>query len=410
MSASGPLVGLRVLDLGHVLAGPFAATLLADLGADVIKVEDPRRGDTIRSLGPQHEGVPIWWKVAGRNKRSLTLKLSTERGRALLLQLVAEMDILIENFRPGTLERWSLGPEILWERNPRLVILRISGFGQGPEGAQRPGFGRVGEAMSGAVHLTGEADGRPLHVGFSLGDATTGLLGAVGVLAALRSRDQTGRGEIVDVALFEALFRMIEWQLPMAEQLGAPVHRAGNAFPIGYAVGGSYKAADERWVTISAATEASIRAVLSIVGGSELAEDARFADFAARTEPGRMEQIDHYVAQWIAAHDSQDAIRIFGEADVAAGLVYDATMILRDQFFRERGAVVSVPDAELGELSMPGVVPHLTRQPGTIRWAGPRLGEHNDEILRDLGLGDDEIGELLEEGVIASPQPTASRG
>jgi formyl-CoA transferase len=403
MSAGGPLVGLRVLDLGHVLAGPFAATLLADLGADVIKIEDPRRGDTIRSLGPQHEGVPLWWKVAGRNKRSLTLQLRSERGRALLLRLVADTDILIENFRPGTLERWSLGPEVLWERNPRLVILRISGYGQGPEATQRPGFGRVGEAMSGAVHLTGEPDGRPLHVGFSLGDATTGLLGALGALAALRSRDQTGRGEIVDLALFEALFRMIEWQLPMAEQLGVAVHRAGNAFPIGYAVGGSYEARDGSWVTISAATEASIRAVLKIVGGSELAEDSRFADFAARTEPGRMEEIDRRIAQWIATRGSDEAIRIFSEADVAVGLVYDAAMILRDQFFRERGAVVSVPDAELGELSMPGVVPRLTREPGTIRWAGPRLGEHNDEILRGLGLGDDEIEELLDEGVIVSP-------
>lgn len=404
MSPDGPLAGLRVLDLGHVLAGPFAATLLADLGAEVIKVEDPRRGDTIRQLGPQVDGVPLWWKVAGRNKLSLTLDLRTAAGRGLLLRLVRLTDVVVENFRPGTLERWELGPDVLHEHNPRLVILRISGFGQGPEGRQRPGFGRVGEAMSGAVNLTGEANGRPLHVGFSLGDATSGLLGAFGVLAALRARDETGHGEVIDVALFEALFRMIEWQLPMAEQLGVVVRRAGNAFPIGYAVGGSYEAADRRWVTISAATEATIGTVLRIVGGDELATDSRYADFTSRSEPGRMQEIDARVAAWIAGRDSDEVIRVFAEAGVAVGLVYDAAMILDDPFFRERGAVVTVDDADLGPLAMPGVVPRLANHPGSVRWGGPRLGQHNDRILRDLlGLSDAEIARLVEDGVIAQP-------
>ena len=401
MTHAGALSDLRVLDLGHVIAGPFAATLLGDLGADVVKIEHPVRGDTIRALGPQHEGVPLWWKVAGRNKRSLTLDLSKEAGRDVLLALVAVADVLVENFRPGTLERWQIGPDELWSRNPRLVILRLSGYGQGAAGRGRPGFGRIGEAMSGAVHLTGEPDGRPLHVGFSLGDATSGLLGALGVLAALRARDRTGVGEVVDVALFEPLLRMIEWQLPMAQKLGAVVHRAGNAFPIGYAVGGSYRTSDERWVTVSAATEDSIRRVLRIVGGEALSADPAFADFGARSLPGAMDEIDRRVAEWIGRHGVDEVVRRLEEQDVAVGVVFDAQMILDDPYFAERGATVEVDDPQLGSLRMPGVVPKLEHHPGSVRWAGPELGEHNDEILRGLlGLSEDDVDSLVDAGVV----------
>jgi crotonobetainyl-CoA:carnitine CoA-transferase CaiB-like acyl-CoA transferase len=408
-ASDGPLTGFRVLDLGHVLAAPFAATLLADLGADVIKVEHPERGDTIRTLGPQYEHVSLWWKVAGRNKRSLTLDLRAPAARDILLRLVDRSDALVENFRPGTLERWQIGPDVLRARNPGLVVLRISGFGQAEHG--RPGFGRVGEAMSGAVNLTGERRGRPLHVGFSLADATTGLMGAFAVASALLGRERTGRGDVIDLALFEPLFRMIEWQIPIAEKLGRVIRRQGNAFPIGYAVGGSYPAADGRWVTISAATEASIRNVLEIVGGETMRDDARFADFEARSEPGHMEEIDRRVAAWIAERDADEVVRALQQRDVAVGLVFDAGMMLDDAFFAERGAIVAVDDPDLGSLSMPGVVPKLAERPGQVRWAGPRLGEHDEEILCGLlGLSGEEVAELREQGIVREGEPQVSAG
>jgi crotonobetainyl-CoA:carnitine CoA-transferase CaiB-like acyl-CoA transferase len=400
MSAEGALKDIRVLDLGHVIAGPFAATLLADLGADVVKIEHPLRGDTIRSLGPRHNDVPLWWKVAGRNKRSLTLNLSKPEGQRLLLGLVEVSDVLVENFRPGTLERWSLGPAELWEANPRLIILRISGHGQADAGG-RPGFGRVGEAMSGVVHLTGEPDGRPLHVGFSLGDTCAGLMGALGILAALHAREQTGVGDVVDVALFEPLMRMIEWQLPMAQVLGTVVQRAGNAFPIGYAVGGSYLTADRRWVTISAATQDSIHRLLTITGGEEVANDPKMADFAARSTRGRMKQIDEIVSRWVGEHLAEKVIQTLEAQDVAVGFVLDSRAILDEPYFRERGSVVEVDDPQLGSLPMPGVQPRLQRSPGAVKWAGPNIGEHNEEILGDLlGLSADEIAELSRLNVV----------
>jgi formyl-CoA transferase len=279
-------------------------------------------------------------------------------------------------------------------------VLRISGHGQG-EGSGRPGFGRIGEAMSGVVHLTGEPDSRPLHVGFSLGDTCAGLMGALGVLAALHAREQTGRGDVVDVALFEPLMRMIEWQLPMAAILGTVVQRAGNAFPIGYAVGGSYRTADHRWVTISAATEDSIHRLLRITGGEAVANDPKMADFAARSVPGRMKEIDEIVAGWVAQHVADEVIRVLEAQDVAVGLVLDSRAILDEPYFRRRGSVVDVKDSQLGSLPMPGVQPRLQRNPGTVRWSGPQVGEHNQDILCGLlGLSDAEIAALAERGVV----------
>jgi formyl-CoA transferase len=403
MIAEGPLTDIRVLDLGHVVAGPLAGTLLGDLGADVIKVEDPTSGgDTLRRLSPTVNGAPVWWKVAGRNKRSVAIDLRTEPGRDLLLRLVEHADVVIENFRPGTLERWGLGPDVLDQRNPRVVLLRISGFGQGPLGQGRPGFGRVGEAMSGAANLTGDRDGPPMHVGFSLGDATTGVMGALGVLAALHARDRTGRGDIVDVALFESLFRLIEWQIPFADLLGQVVRRRGNRFPTGYAVAGSYRSRDGRWVTVSAATDRGVARLLREAGGGALADDPRFADVAARSEGDRLEQIDIALGEWISSCDAAQVIAALDGSDVAVSEVYDAAMMLDDPIFLEREAVISVDDAEVGgAIRMPGIVPKLVRGPGRIRWAGPALGQHTDEVLREvIGLGAEELAELRRLGAI----------
>ena len=401
---NGPLSGLLVLDLGHVVAGPLAGTLLGDLGADVVKIEDPKTGgDTLRRLSPSHNDAPVWWKVSGRNKRSVAIDLRTDDGRDLVLGLAEKADVLIENFRPGTLERFGLGPDVLEQRNPRLVLLRISGFGHGPLGRDRPGFGRVGEAMSGAANLTGDPDGSPMHVGFSLGDATSGLMGAFGVMAALRARDETGKGDIVDIALFETLFRLIEWQLPFADLLGQVITRRGNRFPTGYAVAGSYRSRDERWVTISAATDRGVTRLLREVGGDELAGDPRFADVEARALDDRLEEIDRAVAAWIAHSDAADVIGALEGTDVAVGEVYDAGMMLDDPTFAEREAIVAVDDEQAGgPIRMPGVIPRLAAQPGKVRWAGPPLGAHTDEVLTQLlGLDEDALAELRRSGTIA---------
>ena len=402
--SAGPLENIRVLDVGHVVAGPFAGVLLADLGADVIKVEDPASGgDTLRKLSPKAANVPVWWKVAGRNKRSVAINLREQRGRDLLLDLVEHCDVMVENFRAGALERWNIGPDVLHARNSRLVLLRISGFGQGRLGAGRPGYGRIGEAMSGAAHLTGEPEGSPTHVGFSLGDATSGLLGAFGVLAALHARDQTGKGDVVDVALFESLFRMIEWQLPMADSLNVVARRRGNRFPIGSPVAGSFEARDGRWVTISAATESGIQRVLHAAGGSELASDPRFADPEARAEAGRLEEVEQAIAAWIRTEPSERVIETFEGTDVAAGFVYDAAMMIGDPIFEEREMVIRIDDDEAGSLVMPGVVPRLEHNPGRIRWAGPPLGQHTAEVLSELlGLTSEQLAELERAGIVTT--------
>ena len=401
---NGPLSGLTVLELGHVVAGPLAGTLLADLGADVIKVEDPKTGgDTLRRLSPLHNDAPVWWKVSGRNKRSVAIDLRTDEGRDLVLGLVEKADVMIENFRPGTLEKFGLGPDVLEQRNPRLVLLRISGFGRGPLGHDRPGFGRVGEAMSGAANLTGEPDGSPMHVGFSLGDATTGLMGAFGVLAALRARDETGKGDVVDLALFETLFRLIEWQLPFADLLGQVVTRRGNRFPTGYAVAGSYRSRDGRWVTVSTATDRGVSRLLREAGGDELADDPRYATVATRSVGDRLEQIDRALHDWIERSDAASVIGALEGTDVAVGEVYDAAMMLDDPTFAEREAIVAVEDEQAGgPIRMPAVVPKLAAQPGRVRWAGPALGAHTDDVLGELlGLRDGDLVELRAAGTIS---------
>jgi crotonobetainyl-CoA:carnitine CoA-transferase CaiB-like acyl-CoA transferase len=402
LAESGPLADLRVIDIGHVLAGPFAGTLLGDFGAEVIKVEDPRSGgDTVRALSPRYRGAPVWWKVAGRNKKSLGLDLRDERGKEILLGLVKRSDVLIENFRPGTIERWGIGPDSLHAANPRLVIVRISGSGRGPRGKNRPGYGRVGEAMSGVAHLTGEPAGRPLHVGFSLGDATTGLMAAFGALVALHARQTDGRGEIVDLALFETLFRMIEWQIPFADLLNTVIGRQGNRFPIGYAVAGSFRTRDSRWITISAATPSSIRCVLRTVGGRDMEQDPRFSDFDARAKENHLELIEKAIATWVSARDADAVAEAFRGTDVAVGPVYDAAMMLQDEIFEERAAIVGIDDPEVGRIRMPGIVPKLARQPGKVRWAGPSIGEHTDEILGALlDLSPGEIQALRNENVV----------
>jgi formyl-CoA transferase len=400
--AEQALSGLRVIDLGHALAGPFAATLLADHGADVLKIEHPQQGDPMRRLGPRKNGVPLWWKAAGRNKRSVTLDFSTPRGREILLRFVEQSDVLVENFRPGTLERRGLGWEDLRSVNPRLVMLRISGFGQHGPHAARPGFGRTAEAMSGAAELTGYPDGPPIHVGYSLADTLTGLMGAFGIMLALHARQRSGEGDCIDLALYEPLFRLIDWQAIVYDQLGIAGTRAGNAFPIvleGVAAGVA-KTTDGVWLSYSAATDSVLERLVALM----ISEGVLPPDSYSSSEERRRHAnaIQEHVSAWIGTKTTSEVERLFEESHAVIGRVYGIADMFDDPAFRIRRNLVAVDDEELGRVTMHGVVPELTGREAEVRWTGARLGAHTNEVLVELGgVRPDELASLREEGVIA---------
>jgi formyl-CoA transferase len=398
---SAALDDLRVIDVGHVLAGPFAATLLGDLGADVIKIEPPE-GDGLRRLGPRKDDRPLWWTVAGRNKRCVTLDLRTPEGQELLVRLARDADVLIENFRPGTMERWNIGWERLHGENPRLIMLRISGYGQQSAASNpKPMFGRPSEALSGALHLSGFPDGPPNHIGFSVGDTTTALMGAYGVMAALHDRERTGAGQVVDLALFETLFRMIEWHIPAYDQLGIVTERAGNRFPLGLMVGNVYQSADGKWLSMSAAAETVIRRMLLLVGGEALADDPRLATPESRNVPENMQALLDAVGAWIAARSAEDVLAAFEEAGAVIAMAHDAADIVDSPAYKDRDAIVTVDDPHLGPVRMPNAVPRLSASPGSVRWTGPDVGAHNEEIYCGvLGLSAVELQRLRDAGVV----------
>ncbi|MDP9135010.1 MAG: CoA transferase [Actinomycetota bacterium] len=390
-----------MIDLGHALAGPFAATLLGDFGAEVLKIERPGHGDPMRNLGPRKDGVPLWWKAAARNKKSVTLDFQSEAGRDLLLRLVRESDVVVESFRPGTLERHDLGWDVLHEVNPRLVMLRISGFGQTGPGRTRPGFGRIAEAMSGAAHLTGDPDGPPLHAGYSLADMSTGLMGAFGVLLALIGRERDDVGDCIDLALYEPLFRLIDWQILFSDQLGTVPVRAGNQFPAilqGVAAGVA-ESADGVWMSYSAATDSVLARLIALVVGDDALTDPGYATPDARRE--RVSEVQRRVERWIAERPAVEIERLFGERDAVVGRVFDVTAIESDPVYRERGNLITVPDRDWGEVRMHGVVPRLLGHPGAVRGVGPDIGEHTREVLEEVaGVETQELDDLTERAVI----------
>ena len=395
------LTGLRVIDLGHALAGPFAATMLADHGADVLKIEHPERGDPMRRLGPRKGDIPVWWKAAGRNKRSVTLDFTTPRGNEILLRLVEQSDVLVENFRPGTLERHGLGWDDLHRVNSRLVMLRISGFGQNGPYADRPGFGRTAEAMSGAAALTGFPDGPPIHVGYSLADTLTGLMGAFGVMLALHGRERRGVGECIDLALYEPLFRLIDWQAVVYDQLGIVGTRAGNAFPVvleGVAAGVA-QTTDGVWLSYSAATDSVLERLVQLMVAEQLIPEGSYATAEERRRSANELQV--VVSGWIGTKTAAEVERLFEKSHAVIGRVYGIEEIWNDPGYRARGDLVTVDDAEAGPVTMHGVFPHLVGRPGAVRWAGPPLGAHTDEVLVELaGVRPDELDGLRHEAVI----------
>lgn len=394
----GTLEGLRVLDLGTMIAGPFCGVLLADHGADVIKVERPGVGDPIRAWTPIVDGESLWWKVSARNKRLVTLDLGEPRGQRLLEQLVATADVVVENFRPGTLERWNLGPERLDEIQPRLILARVSGYGQTGPYATHPGYGTIAEAMSGIPAFTGFSSQPPQLSAFPLADTIAGVFAAFGVMSALYQRSRTGRGEVVDVSLFEPLFRLVESQVIAFDRLGLVKQRVGNRIEED-APRNAYETADGKYVVISASSPRTWERFAHAIGHPELITDPRFVDNAARCE--NVEALDEIVSVWHRMRTLDEILAIFKAEDVVAGPIYGIEEIFEDMQYRAREMIVSVMDPALGELKMPGVVPRFARMPGSIRHPGLEIGAHNEEIyLGELGLSVAEYEELREQGVL----------
>jgi crotonobetainyl-CoA:carnitine CoA-transferase CaiB-like acyl-CoA transferase len=393
----GPLTGLRVLEVGIALAGPFACSLLADLGAEVIKVERIG-GDDQRLAGFRLKGIGLWQTVTGRNKKSICLDLKSEDGRAVLRDLVAVSDVLVENFRPGVLERMGLSSKTLTEINDQLVLLRVSGFGQTGPYSSRRGFGKIGEAFSGATNLTGEAGGDPMHPGYSLADTVTGLMGAFGVVSALRSRDAGAGGQVVDLALYEGLLRMIEWQLPYVGLLDFNASRNGMEFP--FTVGSNliwvWPSLDHHYITITAAgieTQQRIVALLQRKG-------AWLGDID-NEDPIDIPAVATAIREWIASTNAEEALRELDAADIIAGMVYDPATILVDPHMRARESVIEVEHPELGSIPMPGIVPKLEKTPGRVRTPAPSVGEHTEEILTQLlNYDQDRVRALTASGVV----------
>ncbi|RIH83738.1 Succinyl-CoA--L-malate CoA-transferase alpha subunit [Meiothermus luteus] len=378
----GALDGVRVLELGSFIAGPFAGQLLADHGAEVIKVEPPE-GDAMRRWGVQlKEGESLWWPVIGRNKKSVVLDLRTERGRRLARELALRVDVLLENFRPGVLERLGLEPEALMAENPRLIVARVSGFGQSGPYRDRAGFGSVAEAMGGLRYLTGFPDRPPPRVGLSIGDTLAGLFTAFGILAALRAREQTGQGQIVDVGLTDAVVAVLESVLTEYSALGVVRERTGNILP-GVAPSNLYPTQEGRYIQIGANADGPFARLCQAMGRPELAQDPRFATHLARGAHQTL--LDEIIAGWTRTLSLEELDRLLAEHGVPAGPVNSAREVAQDPHFRERGTLLEV-ETPLGRLVMQGVVPKLSATPGGIAWAGPPLGAHTESVLRAFGL------------------------
>jgi crotonobetainyl-CoA:carnitine CoA-transferase CaiB-like acyl-CoA transferase len=397
----GPLAGIRVLELGSFVAGPFAGQLLADLGAEVVKVESPEPGDPMRRWGVLVDGRSVWWSALARNKRLVAVDLRRAEGRAVVRRLALTCDVVLENFTPGRLEEWGLGYDELIEENPRLVMTRVSGFGQTGPRAGEPGFGSIGEAMGGLRELTGSPDRPPARASVSMGDQISGLFAAFGTLAALRQVERDGKGQLVDVALYEAVFALMESLVADYELTGDVRTRAGGTLP-GVAPSNAYPTADGRMVMIAANADAIFTRLTAVMGRPELAADPRYATHVARGS--RMEEIDDIVSAWTKMLDFDAIDKILEAAAVPHGLIYRAPDMLDDPQYLARGMIQRVHDAVLGrDVPMAGVVPRLSRTPGRIRWAGADVGAHTDEVLAELGLDDRERQALVDNGVIAPP-------
>ncbi len=396
--AAGPLAGIKVLELGTLIAGPFCARMLAEFGADVIKIEAPDGGDPIRQWRVLKDGTSLWWSVQARNKKSLTLNMKDERGRAIARQLALEADIIIENYRPGVLEKWGIGYEQLKELNPATIMVRLSGFGQTGPMKDHPGFGAIGESMGGLRYVSGHPDRPPVRVGVSIGDSVAALHGVIGAMMALRHRDASGgQGQMVDVALYEAVFNLMESTVPEFDVAGVVRERTGGALP-GIVPSNTYTTGDGENIVIAGNGDAIFKRLMLAMGRFDLAGDPGLARNDGRVP--RTAEIDEAIQAWCASQTIESALQVLQAADVPVGKIYSVRDMMSDPQFLARQMFEQHQFADGTPVKMPAITPKLSATPGQTKWLGPRLGEHTDEVLRDLGYSEADIASLREGGVL----------
>ncbi len=401
-TAKGALAGIKVLELGTLIAGPFCARMLGEFGADVIKIEAPDGGDPIRQWRILKDGTSLWWSVQSRNKQSLTLNMKDERGRAIAKRLALEADIIVENYRPGVLEKWGIGYEQIKAENPAAIMVRLSGFGQTGPMKDQPGFGAIGESMGGLRYVSGHPDRPPVRVGISIGDSVAALHGVIGALAALRHRDATGgreqgEGQMVDVALYEAVFNMMESLVPEFDQAGVVRERTGGALP-GIVPSNTYTTGDGENIVIAGNGDAIFKRLMLAMGRIDMAGDPQLARNDGRVP--RSAEIDEAIGAWCATQTIDTALATLQAADVPAGKIYSVRDMMSDPQFLARGMFEQHQFADGTPVKLPAITPKLSATPGTTRWLGPTLGEHSDAILRELGYSEQAIADLRKDGVL----------
>ncbi|MEK9652928.1 MAG: CaiB/BaiF CoA-transferase family protein [Betaproteobacteria bacterium] len=394
----GPLDGIKVLELGQLIAGPFCTRIMGEFGAQVIKIESPRGGDPLRKWRKLYQDKSLWWLLQARNKKSVTVDLKNPRGQEIVRKLAEEADIVVENFRPGSMEKWGLGYEELSKVNPGLIMVRLSGYGQTGPYRDRPGFGSIGEAMGGLRYVTGYPDRAPVRVGISLGDAIASLYGVIGALMALRQRDVNGGiGQIVDVALYEAVFSFMESMVPEYDMFKFVRERTGSTLP-GIAPSNSYLTKDGKFVVIGANGDSIFKRMMQAIGRSDLADDPELVHNDGRAK--RSDELDEIIGNWCSQHDLKHVLETLENADVPSGKIFDVVDIVNDIHYKARDMIQEQKLSGGETLLVPGIVPKLSKNPGQTLWLGPDLGEHTHEVLGSLGLSDEELKSLKQSGVI----------
>ena len=391
-----PLANLKVVEMGQLIAGPFAAKTLADFGADVIKIEPPKVGDALRKWRLLKDGTSIWWQVQSRNKRSLSLDLRQAEAQDIVRTLISEADILIENFRPGTLEGWGLDPDKLLELNPRLIVLRISGYGQTGPYRDKPGFGVVAEAMGGLRHLTAEPGRVPVRVGISIGDTLASLHGVIGILLALQERHSSGKGQVIDIALYEAVFNCMESLLPEYSAFDEVRQAAGSALP-GIAPSNAYLCSDGGYVLVAGNGDSIFKRLMTMIGRTDLGNDPQLENNEGRVQ--RVTELDQAIGEWAKTVTTDKALELLDSAAVPAGRIYTVADIANDPHYKARENIQTIQMHDGSKVDVPGIIPKLSRTPGSIRSLAPNIGENTDEILRGIGLSEAQVASLKERGI-----------
>ncbi|HEX3381687.1 MAG TPA: CaiB/BaiF CoA-transferase family protein [Paraburkholderia sp.] len=394
----GPLQGIRVIEIGTLIAAPFAARLMAEFGADVIKIEAPETGDPLRKWRKLHEGTSLWWYLQSRNKKSVCVNLKSPDGVEVVKRLVADADVVIENLRPGALEKLGLGWDVLHSLNPKLTMVRISGYGQSGPYRDRPGFGAIGEAMGGIRYTTGEVDGAPARVGVSLGDSLASLHGVIGALMSLlRVKTGQGEGQVVDVSLVESVFNLMESLVPEYDLLGHVRERSGGALP-GIAPSNTYRTEDDGFVVIAGNSDPIFKRLMHLIGRPDLADDPALAHNDGRVKQVAM--LDEAIIAWTSHHTTEDVLAALERAEVPTGRIYSVADIVADPHYQARDMLLQAQLPGGASVKMPGIVPKLSDTPGEVRWQGPTLGEHTGSVLSELGFADDDIERLRREGAV----------